>query len=454
MQNPDRTTLNSSNVLIIDDEENLRKLLARVVELEGYTVYQAASIKEGIRVLDKENINIVVSDVKLPDGNGVELVSRIKQDYPVAEVIVLTAYGTIEDGVKAIKNGAFDYLTKSEHPEKIIPLLSKASEKALLRQKVYNLESKLQERFGFDNILGQNKLLLQSIELSRKVSATNTTVLLLGETGTGKEVFAQAIHYESPRKAKSFVAVNCSAFPKDLLESELFGHAEGAFTGATKSKKGYIEEAHEGTLFLDEIGEMHIDLQAKLLRVLETGEFYRVGESKVRQVNVRFIAATNRNLEKESEAGNFRSDLFYRLSVFTISLPPLRERKEDIRKLSEYFINHFSVKTNTSAPTMSPAFLKALQEHPWKGNIRELKNVIERCVILNDQPVFDADILPYDFNLHDHALTEGSMDLASAEKKHIQKVLAYTKGNKTQTAKLLGIGLTTLYQKIKDYNLS
>jgi two-component system NtrC family response regulator len=454
LQKSDCTALNNSNVLIIDDEENLRKLLARVVELEGYTVYQAASIKEGIRVLDKESISIVVSDVKLPDGNGVELVSKIKQDYPVAEVIVLTAYGTIEDGVKAIKNGAFDYLTKSEHPEKIIPLLSKASEKALLRQKVYNLESKLQQRFGFDNVLGQNKLLLQSVELARKVSATHTTVLLLGETGTGKEVFAQAIHYESPRKAKSFIAVNCSAFPKDLLESELFGHAEGAFTGATKSKKGYIEEAHEGTLFLDEIGEMHIDLQAKLLRVLETGEFYRVGESKARQVNVRFIAATNRNLEKESEAGNFRSDLFYRLSVFTISLPPLRERKDDIKKLSEYFINYFSIKTNTSAPAMSPTFLKSLQEHPWKGNIRELKNVIERCIILNDQPVLDADILPYDFNLHDDTLTDGSMDLASAEKKHIQKVLAYTKGNKTQTAKLLGIGLTTLYQKIKDYNLS
>jgi two-component system NtrC family response regulator len=454
LQKSDCTALNNSNVLIIDDEENLRKLLARVVELEGYTVYQAASIKEGIRVLDKESISIVVSDVKLPDGNGVELVSKIKQDYPVAEVIVLTAYGTIEDGVKAIKNGAFDYLTKSEHPEKIIPLLSKASEKALLRQKVYNLESKLQQRFGFDNVLGQNKLLLQSVELARKVSATHTTVLLLGETGTGKEVFAQAIHYESPRKAKSFIAVNCSAFPKDLLESELFGHAEGAFTGATKSKKGYIEEAHEGTLFLDEIGEMHIDLQAKLLRVLETGEFYRVGESKARQVNVRFIAATNRNLEKESEAGNFRSDLFYRLSVFTISLPPLRERKDDIKKLSEHFINYFSIKTNTSAPAMSPTFLKSLQEHPWKGNIRELKNVIERCIILNDQPVLDADILPYDFNLHDDTLTDGSMDLASAEKKHIQKVLAYTKGNKTQTAKLLGIGLTTLYQKIKDYNLS
>lgn len=442
-----------NTILLIDDEENLRKLMSRIIELEGYAVLQAASIKEGLRLLGRENIQVVISDVKLPDGNGVDLTARIKQEYPGIEVIVLTAYGTIQDGVKAIKNGAFDYLTKGDHQERIIPLVSKATEKALLQQKVYNLESKLQKRFGFENVLGQSKLLQQSMELARKVSATDTTVLLLGETGTGKEVFSQAIHYESPRKSKPFVAVNCSAFPKDLLESELFGHAEGAFTGATKSKKGYLEEAHEGTLFLDEIGEMNVDIQAKLLRVLETGEFYRVGESKPRHVNVRFIAATNRNLEKESEAGSFRKDLFYRLSVFTISIPSLRERKEDINVLADHFIKQFAEKTNKPVTTMSPAFLKALQEHPWKGNIRELKNVIERCVILNDEPTLEASLLPYDFNIHDNTLSDGSFDLASVEKRHIQKVLAYTQGNKTQSAKLLGIGLTTLYQKIKDYNL-
>ncbi|WP_333818963.1 sigma-54-dependent transcriptional regulator [Ohtaekwangia sp.] len=446
--------MSNVNILILDDEENLRKLLSRVVELEGYPVYQAATIQEALKVLARETIHIVISDVKLPDGNGVDFTAKIKQLFPATEIIVLTAYGTIEDGVKAIKNGAFDYVTKGEHQEKILPLLSKASEKALLQHKVYSLESKLQERFGFVNIQGRNKQLQQSIELARKVAPTDTTVLLLGETGTGKEVFAQAIHYESNRKAKSFVAVNCGAFPKDLLESELFGHAEGAFTGATKSKKGYLEEAHEGTLFLDEIGEMNIDLQAKLLRVLETGEFYHVGESKARRVQVRFIAATNRQLEKESEEGRFRKDLFYRLSVFTIQLPPLRERQDDIETLANHFIRQFSQKTNKPVATMSPAFLKSLQAHAWKGNIRELKNVIERCIILNDQPVLGADILPYDFNLHDDGLAEGNFDLASAEKKHIQKVLAYTKGNKTQTAKLLGIGLTTLYQKIKDYHLS
>lgn len=437
------------NILIIDDEENLRKLLARVIELEGYAVIQAANIKEAIRILNKENIHVVISDVRLPDGNGVELTSRIRKEYPGVEVIVLTAYGTIQDGVNAIKNGAFDYLTKGEHQEKIIPLLSKATEKALLQQKVLSLESQLQKKFGFDNIIGESKSLKQCIAMARKVSTTDTNVLLLGETGTGKEVFAQAIHYESLRKSKPFVALNCSAFPRELLESELFGHAEGAFTGATRSKKGYVEEAQEGTLFLDEIGEMDIELQAKLLRFLETGEFYRLGESKLRKVNVRILAASNRDLEKESEGGQFRKDLFYRLSVFTISLPSLRDRKEDIPLLVKFYIKQFALKSNKNEPGITPEFMKALGDHQWKGNIRELKNVIERSVILAED-ILDVSALSVDFNSNE----EGSAtDLATMEKRHIKKILAQTNGNKTQASKLLGIALTTLYQKIKDYNL-
>lgn len=438
-----------TTVLIIDDEENLRRLLARVIELEGYSIYQVATIKEGLKVLIRESINVVISDVRLPDGNGVDLTAKVKHDFPATEVIVLTAFGTIEDGVRAIKNGAFDYLTKGDHQEKILPLLAKASEKALLQQKILSLELKLQNKFGFNSIIGNNRLLLDNIELAKKVAPTDTTVLLLGETGTGKEVFAQAIHYESYRKSKPFIALNCSAFPKDLLESELFGHVEGAFTGATKSKKGYIEEAHDGTLFLDEVGEMNIDLQAKLLRVLETGEFYRVGESKARRVNVRFIAATNKNIEKESQEGSFRNDLFYRLSVFIITLPSLRERKEDIEILARYFITQFSLKTNKREPLVSKSFLKALEQHLWKGNIRELKNIIERSVILSDDELIES-ILPSDFVTDDNS---NPFDLASVEKNHIKKVLAHTNGNKTQAAKLLNIGLTTLYQKIKDYSL-
>lgn len=442
-----------ARVLIIDDEENLRKLLSRIIQLEGYTVLEAGTIKDGLRILQKDRVHVVISDVKLPDGNGVELTAKIKQQFPAIEVIVLTAFGTIESGVKAMKNGAFDYITKGDHQERIIPLLYKASEKALLQHKVLNLEQKLRDRMGLPNILGNNRLLRQSLELLKKVAGTDTTVLLLGETGTGKEVFAQAIHYESERRSKNFVALNCSAFAKDLLESELFGHAEGAFTGATRAKRGYLEEAHEGTLFLDEIGEMNIDLQAKLLRVLETGEFYRVGESRPIHVNVRIVAATNRDLEKESEGGHFRRDLFYRLSVFTISLPSLRERKDDIKLLAGHFIKQFSEKTNKTVPAMADGFVKALEEHYWKGNIRELKNVMERAVILNDQPVLEASILPYDFNIQNFDTSEDRLDLASAEKRHIQKVLAYAQNNKTKAAKLLDIGLTTLYQKIKDYNL-
>jgi two-component system NtrC family response regulator len=438
-----------TSILIIDDEENLRKLLARVIELEGYSVIQAANVKDAIRVLQKDSVQVVISDVKLPDGNGVDLTALIKKEHPGVEVIVITAYGTIEDGVKAIKNGAFDYLTKGDHQEKIIPLLSKASEKALLQQKILHLESRLQDKFGFGNILGENKLIKECIAIAKKVAATDSTVLLLGETGTGKEVFAQAIHYESLRRSKSFVALNCSAFPKDLLESELFGHTEGAFTGATKSKKGYLEEANEGTLFLDEIGEMNIDLQAKLLRILESGEFYRVGESKPRRVSIRFIAATNRDLEKSSEEGNFRRDLFYRLSVFSISLPSLRSREDDIELLAKHFVEQYCMKTNKRPLEMTRSFINALKNHQWKGNIRELKNVIERSVILSDDTITDS-TLPLEFTMTEDRDT---FDLANVEKNHIKKVLRHTGGNKTQAAKLLDIGLTTLYQKIKDYNL-
>ena len=272
--------MNGAVILIIDDEENLRKFLARIIELEGYTVYQAATAKSALKVLEKELIHVVIIDVKLPDANGVELTPKLKSSFPNVEVIVLTAFGTIQDGVQAIKNGAFDYLTKGDHKDKIIPLLAKASEKALLRQKIVALENKLSEKFNFTHVLGESNVIRQAVALGRKVAATDTTVLLTGETGTGKEIFAQAIHYASPRKNKPFVAVNCSALGKDILESELFGHREGAFTGATKDKIGLFQEANDGTIFLDEIAEMSVELQAKLLRVLEEGAFIRVGDTK------------------------------------------------------------------------------------------------------------------------------------------------------------------------------
>src|SRR5476651_1985351 len=336
--------MQKDKLLIIDDEERLRSLLARILQLEGYEVLVASNGKEGLKKLQHEMIPVVISDVKLPDTNGIELTGQIKASYPATEIIVLTAFGTINDGVKAIKSGAFDYITKGDDNERIIPLVSKAMDKALLQYRVQELEQKLNSRFGFDRLVGNSPAITDVIKLAQKVALTDTTVLLLGETGTGKELFAEAIHQASPRNAKAFVAVNCSAFTKELLESELFGHKAGSFTGAIKDKKGLFEEANGGTILLDEIGELDHDLQAKLLRVLESQQFIKVGDTKPTQVNVRILAATNRDLQEEVNKGGFRSDLYYRLSVFTITLPALRDRKRDIKLLAEYFMHYFALK--------------------------------------------------------------------------------------------------------------
>lgn len=446
-------------ILIIDDEEKLRSLIARIITLEGFEVIQAGDCKSGLKKLEQNSIDIVLCDVKLPDGNGVDLTAIIKEKSPSTEVILLTAYGNIPDGVQAIKNGAFDYIVKGDDNNKIIPLIHRALEKSSLKKRVALLETQLEQKFSFEGILGNSKTLKEAIELAKKVSPTNTTVLLTGETGTGKEVFANAIHQNSQRKNKNFVAINCSAFSHDLLESEMFGHISGAFTGATKDKKGLFEEANHGTIFLDEVGEMPLDLQAKLLRVIENGEFIKVGESKVTKVDVRIITATNRDFHKEIEAGHFRQDLFYRLSVFQIQLPPLRERIADIESLALYFLKLFALRTNKKIQGFTPDYLHHLKLHSWPGNIRELKNVIERSVILESNDMLTTDSLPYDIQQLAEPVQkeDGKMlsafSLASAEKIHIQKVLNYTNGNKTETAKLLNIALTTLYRKLEEYKM-
>jgi DNA-binding NtrC family response regulator len=442
-------------LLVIDDEERLRKLLVRILQLEDYEVSEAENGKAALRFLESNLVDVVLSDVKLPDVNGVELTKQIKTLYPAIEVIVLTAYGTIQDGVTAIKNGAFDYITKGDDNEKIIPLVSKAMDKAVLQRRVADLELKLNQKFGFERIIGSATATAAAIRLAKKVAGSDTTVLLLGETGTGKEVFAEAIHHESPRNAKPFVAINCSAFTKELLESELFGHKAGAFTGALKEKKGLFEEANTGTIFLDEIGELEHDLQAKLLRVLESQQFIKLGDTKPTKVNVRVLAATNRNLQEAVEKEQFRADLFYRLSVFQITLPALRDRKEDIEPLTKEFLKYFAVKIKKHVSGFTPGFLKKLEAYDWPGNIRELKNVIERAIILSDEPVLDDSLLPYDFN--HHTLKQGqsisAFDLSSVEKLHIQRVLNHTGGNRGEAARLLNIGVATLYRKLKEYGL-
>ena len=301
---------------------------------------------------------------------------------PSAEVILLTAYGNIPDGVQAIKNGAFDYITKGDDNNKILPLLSRATEKAQMQRRLARLEDKLSEEHSFDRIIGSSEALRSAVALARKVAVTDTSVLLTGETGTGKEVFAQAIHHASPRAKGAFVAVNCSSFSKELLESELFGHRAGSFTGATKDKKGLFEEADKGTLFLDEIGEMPVELQAKLLRVLECGEFIKIGETRPTKVDLRIIAATNRDLEKEIASGNFREDLFFRLSVFRIHLPSLRERPGDIAEYARFFAAQFADRMGRRIDTIDRGYLAALERHVWHGNVRELRNVVERSLIM------------------------------------------------------------------------
>ncbi|GGG98146.1 sigma-54-dependent transcriptional regulator [Pedobacter zeae] len=438
-------------VLIIDDEKKISSLLSRIIELEGFKTLQAGTGKEGLKLLKNNDVSIVISDVKLPDVNGVALVKDLKAIKPYVEIINLTAYGTISDGVLAIKNGAFDYLVKGDDNDKIIPLLYKAMDKSNLQRRVSDLENKIAKKHSFETIIGQSKALKEAIDLAKKVSATDTTVLLLGETGTGKEVFAQSIHYESPRAAKPFVALNCSGFSPDLLESELFGYKAGAFTGANKDKKGLLEEANGGTLLLDEIGEMNLDLQAKLLRVLESQTFIKVGDTLTQQVNVRILAATNKDLKADAASGKFRSDLYYRLSVFTIILPPLRERKADIPALAKHYLKDFADKVNRPTPKMNDKILSILSDYNWKGNIRELKNVIERLVILSDGDTLSATALPPEF--FEFAPIENDYNLQQIEKQHIQKVLIHTKGNKTETSRLLGIGLTTLYRKIEEYQI-
>lgn len=446
--------LTKAHILIIDDEEKLRQLFTRIIELEGYAVQQAANFKQGIKLLEQDkNIDIVLTDVKLPDGNGIEQLEKIKKINPFCEVIVMTAYGSIHDGVKAMKLGAFDYFTKGDDNDQIIPALNRATEQVKLKKRVFDLENKLEEKFGFDNIIGNSKTIKDTIHLAEKVAPTDSTVLLEGETGVGKELFAQALHYGSPRRNKPFVAVNCSAFAKDLLESELFGHKKGAFTGALNDKKGLFEEANDGTLFLDEIGEMNLDLQAKLLRVLETNTFLKVGDSKPTKVSVRIVAATNRDLKKESENGQFRSDLYYRLSTFKISIPSLKERKEDIEALAKHFISVYSAKLKKRISEMDKDFLKMLKQYDWKGNIRELKNIIERAVILCDGDVLTCDLIPIEITDCIGTPDSNSTSLAAMEKAHIQKILKLSKGNKTKTADLLGIGLTTLYRKMEEYHI-
>ena len=443
-----------NKILLIDDEPTIRMLLSRILELEGYEVLKAKDRATALYILNKQEVQVVLCDVFLPDGNGVDMVQELQPLAPNAKIILLTAHGNIPDGVQAIKNGAFDYIVKGDDNRKIIPIVSRAMDAIAAEQKQQSKKKDVRvNTVTFGNIVGKSPALAHVISQACKVAATDVAVLINGETGTGKELFAQAIHNASHRSAGAFLALNCSAFSRELLESELFGYKEGAFTGAVKDKRGLLEEANHGTVFLDEIGEMALELQSKLLRVLETGEFVKVGDTKTTRVDVRIISATNRNLKEEIANGRFREDLYFRLSVFRIELPPLRQRLEDILLLAQHFAERFSKQIGCPVPALSPDAKSLFLSYPWPGNVREMMNTMEHALIVCDSEVTRED-LPIDM-LSDESSTQvdDSLDLKSVERNHIIKVLHHTHGNKTETARLLKIGLTTLYRKIEEYGI-
>ena len=456
--------MSNGTLLLIDDETVLRQAVARTLELEGYTVLQAPDARRALEMLRDHaaEVLVVLSDVKLPDGRGLDLLPRYKALAPLAEVVLMTAYGTIADGVRAMKLGAFDYLTKGDADEQIVVVVDRAADKARLQRRVADLEKKVGVQYSFDSMIGQAPALERAKQTAQQVALTDATVLLEGPTGAGKELFAQAIHYASPRSGKSFVALNCSAFPKELIESELFGYRKGAFTGADGDKKGLFEEANGGTLFLDEIGELEAVAQAKLLRALETQEFTKLGDTKPTRVNVRLVAATNRTLRQQVDAGHFRADLYYRLSVVVIAVPSLHDRRTDVPELARFFAQHFAAKLRRRPLELSPEALRALEAYAWPGNVRELKNVLERAAILTppDEPLTVAG-LPIEVQLAvmpeapegAAAASDDWRTLRNVERQHVQRILHETGGNKAEAARVLGVAHTTLYRKIQEYGL-
>ena len=448
----------TGNILFIDDEAGLRAVVARVLEFEGHAVLQAPDARRGLEALQQHaaDVLVVLCDVKLPDANGVELLPRLKAVAPQAEVILLTAYGAVPDGVQAMKLGAFDYLTKGDSDDQLVVVVARAMEKARLQRRAADLEKQAGAQHGFASMIGPSAALRHAKALAERVAPTEAAVLLEGPTGSGKELFAQATHRASPRRSKPFVAVNCSALPRELMESELFGYRRGAFTGAHADKKGLFEEASGGTLFLDEIGELDVNLQAKLLRVLENQEFTKLGDTRPTRVSARLVAATNRSLRQETDQGRFRPDLYYRLAGFVVAVPPLNARRDDIEPLATHFLRLYAARLRKRLTGMAPEFVQLLLRHDWRGNVRELKNVLERAVILADGETLTADTLPAEFRAPPAppAGANGSgRSLRGVEKRQIGLVLQETAGNKAEAARQLGISVKTLYRKILEYAL-
>ncbi len=452
--------MNKKRILVVDDEKNTRRLIEEILtKIKKYEIIQAANGEACLKKLDELALDLVLIDLQMPGIDGIETLKRIKQLYPKLPVIIMTAHGTIEKAVSSMRLGSYDFLTKPFPSERLKVTVKNALETSALENEVQTLRSELKNRYQFDNIVGQSGAMQAVFQAVEKVIDSNVTVLIQGESGTGKELIARAIHNQSQTKqSKPFVAVNCTALPESLLESELFGHEKGAFTGAASKRIGKFELADGGTVFLDEIGDMSISTQAKILRVLQEREFERVGGNDLIKVAIRLISATNKNLEERVRDGSFREDLFYRISVFPIKLPPLRDRKADIMPLAKYFFSRYNQRENKKVENIHPDAMKVLMNYHWPGNVRELENVMERAVVIANTVEISLDDLPT------HIVSFGKEGIEYPDEKLPQwiekleveimrKTLLEFEGNISQAARKLGIGRATIYRKAKKYNL-
>jgi DNA-binding NtrC family response regulator len=441
---------------VVDDEEQMRDLLAKVLERKGYEVSVCGDGAEALTLLEREPADLVITDVRMPGLNGMEALRAVKELNPEIVVLIMTAFGSIDQAVQAVKEGAYDYINKPFKIDEILLTIQKALEERHLRHEVSTLRQELRTRYHFENLIGKSRAMQEVFGLIEQVAGSRSTVMVYGKSGTGKELVAKAIHYNSPRSAKAFVAVNCAAIPAELLESELFGHEKGAFTGAIATKVGKFELATGGTLFLDEIGHMRLDLQAKILRALQEREIERVGGTRTIKIDVRVLAATNRDLKKAIEDGTFREDLYYRLNVVPITLPDLKDRQEDIPLLANHFVQKFAPESNPAMREIAKEAMAILMSHTWPGNVRELENVIERAVTLGRGPAVEPRDLPPQLaggtNPLERALAKEA-SLEDLEKDYIAMILRRTKGHQIRAASILGIDRRTLYRKIRRFGL-
>ncbi len=449
-----------SVIIVIDDEHRQRDILQTILEGEGYEVHTAPSAEDGIKLIKALNPDVVITDLKMGGMSGMQLLDTIPDALIKPAVIIMTAYGTISSAVEAMKKGAFDYLTKPLEKDAIVLTVKKASERMELLKENIRLQDALFEKFKIEGIVGESKNMKAAMEVVRKVTPTSVTVLIQGESGTGKELIARAIHYNSPRRTGPFTAINCAAIPENLIESELFGYEPGAFTGATHRKIGIFESSDKGTLLLDEIGDLPSLMQTKILRVLQDKEVRRVGGKDNIKVDVRIIAATNKDLEKEVIKGTFREDLYYRLKVVTVNIPPLRDRKEDIPSLVRFFIDKYNNEFGKRMKGISDSAIKAIMDYHWPGNIRQLESVIERAVLMSDTDMINLDDikgelrLPTDKGILDIEIPEEGINFEELEKELIKKAMTRANNVAAKAARLLGMSYKTFWYRLEKFNIS